>query len=266
MQIWFAFSPFYVDVVPQKRCWMLSFASRPFRHQFSLCNWFKWPSGNRINAEIIFQHQVAFHSFEFERHKNKMMQAKRRGKKHTHNIGSSICIEPSLCHVKIILNTQQAIALFWIHFHLSLSLALSADSLWLSSIFSIHWLCSRPVYRFLIFLYVGLLAINDRCVAGVFLLCLCDSFERRKKHSKNKNEAKRKRHIRWAMLLWYLLMQDIGRPHSQPLKVSLFMYVSRSHTLCRPSCSATFSFFLCIICPLINLLITPWNFICSTHI
>lgn len=84
MQIWFAFSPFYVDVVPPKRYWMLSFASRPFRHQFSLCNWFKWPTGNRINAEIIFQHQVAFHSFEFERHKNKMMQAKRRGKNHTH--------------------------------------------------------------------------------------------------------------------------------------------------------------------------------------
>lgn len=129
------------------------------------------------------------------------------------------------CYVKIILNTQQA---------LDCSFRISSLKL---IVFS---------KRLQVF-YSGY-AINDR----VYLLCV---ILQKKYIFKKKTYKKKERHIRWAILLWYLLMQDIDA-HTFNFSKSLFF-------VCALTCCHILSFSrslsLSIIYPLINLLITPWN-------
>lgn len=165
--------------------------------------------------------------------------------------------------------------------HLSIFLSIVSFGLFFLSL-SIDCIL-HIVYTTIFFSSFILCRVGDQrsMSCGVFAMHLCDSFEslfllpffkmsktwkRDKQREQGREQTTKERDTHLIGHCGYLLMQDIGRPHS--VKLSMSRFLSLCFILSLSSCSNIFVFphrHTGIICPLINLLITPWNFICRTH-
>lgn len=200
---------------------------------------------------------------------------------HRNNIGSK-CMHRTCLFVSCQDNFEHPTCFAWFQALISLSFCLLSVLVFFFLSLSIDCIL-HIVYTTIFFSSFILCRVGDQrsMSCGVFAMHLCDSFEslfllpffkmsktwkRDKQREQGREQTTKERDTHLIGHCGYLLMQDIGRPHS--VKLSMSRFLSLCFILSLSSCSNIFVFphrHTGIICPLINLLITPWNFICRTH-
>lgn len=197
---------------------------------------------------------------------------------HRNNIGSK-CMHRTCLFVSCQDNFEHPTCFAWFQALISLSFCLLSVLVFFFLSLSIDCIL-HIVYTTIFFSSFILCRVGDQrsMSCGVFAMHLCDSFEslfllpffkmsktwkRDKQREQGREQTTKERDTHLIGHCGYLLMQDIGRPHS--VKLSMSRFLSLCFILSLSSCSNIFVFphrHTGIICPLINLLITPWNFIC----